>query len=110
MILEAFSGKLKKDYSGSKQAEALLHEWLTEILSQKTLKETSARNPDEALVHQVIQTEIACVTMDDDVWFVGRSETGASLLEALYSYCKSYDNWQFSRWLHHLQASDFPRA
>ncbi len=110
MILEAFSHKLKNSSGnqskGSCPAEDLLHEWLMGILTGESGDSDSV----DDIVTRVIQTEIAYVAMDDELWFVGRSETGAELLDALYNYCKSYDNWQFSRWLHDLQASDFPKV
>ncbi len=101
MILEAFSSKLKNAYKrNTGRAEAVLHEWLSETLS--------AEEAANDIVVQVIQAEITQVTMGDEVWFVGQSKTGAELLNALYRYCRSFDNWQFTRWLHNVKASDFP--
>ncbi len=100
MILETFSQYLKQQYSEDASAEAVLHQWLEQQLNLTT--------PDN--IGKVIQTEIVKVHFDDEVWFVGTSDSGAQLLESLYQYCASYDRWQFSRWLHNVKAADFSSA
>jgi len=97
MILEAFSTYLKQHYNGQFDPETVLHQWLDMQLS----------SPQPSQIGLVIQIEIAKIIFEEEIWFVGTSETGANLLESLYQYCGSYDHWQFSRWLHQVQASDF---
>ncbi len=116
MILEAFSDVLHECYRRNEQsAEAVLQEWLLGYL----------RAPLDQADHisRVLHTEIGY--LDPDLTaesanfhqesksfqgFFGKSYSGQILLESLFEYCKSYENWQFSRWLHHLRASDFPFA
>jgi hypothetical protein len=106
MILHAFSKKLREDFCQDFPAEVILYEWLADILSRPPLAGDH--------VAQVIHTEVAMaepIRRTDPLeahHFEGRSQSGRKLLEALLSYCKSYERWQFSRWLHHLRASDFP--
>ena len=38
---------------------------------------------------------------------VPNSKSGEILLNSLYLYCDSYEQWQFSRWLHHLKPHNF---
>ncbi|MEB3287697.1 MAG: hypothetical protein VKJ04_09355 [Vampirovibrionales bacterium] len=42
--------------------------------------------------------------------FAPKTDSGKRLLKTLVSFCQSYDQWQFSRWLHHVNASDFSGA
>jgi hypothetical protein len=111
LILEAFSDTLNECYRRNEQsAEAVLQEWLLGYL----------RAPVDSSDHvsRVLHTEIGY--LDPNLpsesqttsmqGFFGKSTSGQILLESLFEYCKSYENWQFSRWLHHLRASDFPFA
>ncbi|MBK8190200.1 MAG: hypothetical protein IPK79_07080 [Vampirovibrionales bacterium] len=99
MIIEAFSEELKRRPSSGEKPEEALHRWLSDILDF----------PPEDPVGHVIHTEIARTQVNGQRWFCGRSHSGNRLLKALYAYCRSYDNWRFSRWLHEIRASDFRR-
>lgn len=100
MILEAFSQVLQAPENRHTPPERVLSRWLAEILLMPPA-------PDDP-VTQVIHTEIAMIRQRDHYTFEGRSRSGRTLLRTLHSYCRSYDHWQFSRWLHHTRASDFP--
>jgi hypothetical protein len=79
----------------------VLHYWLFNILYHPLTESSSP-------VYRVIHTEISFTTEDDGtLTFLGNSRSGWRLLNSLVDYCRSYDDWQFRRWLHHLQASDF---
>lgn len=100
MILEAFSGHLHERSGKGHSSEEILHQWLFEILSAPQ----NRREPVTCVIH----TEIGMQLTDGKMQFAGLSATGDRLLSSLYGYCKSFDHWQFTRWLHHLRASDFP--
>ncbi len=104
MILEAFSKYLQNEENLNRAPERVLFKWLFHLLS------LPAEPGDH--ISQVIHTEIEMVYHDDSetegyITFEGKSETGVQLLKTLLGYCRSYEHWQFSKWLHHVQASDF---
>ena len=41
------------------------------------------------------------------IFFIGKSETGENLINALYNFALSFDQQNFNRWLHNVKASDF---
>jgi hypothetical protein len=100
LILEAFSQRLHQAYQRDIDTEDILHGWLLEILQSPGV--------EGDLVAKVIHTEVGFHLEEGDPVFFGKSPTGETLLKTLEEYCKSYEHWQFSRWLHHLRASDFP--
>ncbi len=99
MILEAFSTHLKTNTIPDKPPERILMEWLTSILLFPPA-------PGDQ-VGRVIHTEIAMSECNGQFLFEGTSKTGRELLRSLTLYCRSYDHWQFSRWVHEVRASDF---
>ena len=101
MILEAFSDYLKEDHNRDRSPEQALMAWLTRILLLPPA-------PDD-MVGRVIHAEISMVNFQDRTLFEGNSHSGRKLLKSLIEYCRSYDHWQFTRWLHELRASDFSR-
>ena len=100
MILEAFSIELQKEENRNNPPEKTLMLWLAKLLRRPAF-------PGDH-VTKVIHTELELVVADGNVSFHPRSASGQRLLKSLYKYCRSYDNWQYTRWLHHVQASDFP--
>lgn len=101
MILEAFSDHMKKHYRQGCPPEKILLEWLTGILLMPP-------SPEDQ-VARVLHAEIDLLEHRGHRYFEGKSSTGHSLLKSLTQYCRSYDHWQFSRWVHDVQASDFAR-
>jgi hypothetical protein len=100
MILEAFSITLKSQFRRKGDALNILQEWLALYL----------RNPlhqSSGLVHRVIHTEIEMGQASPMLLFRGKSPSGDVLLKSLYDYCRSYEDWEYRRWLHTLKASDF---
>lgn len=61
------------------------------------------------MVGRVVHAEITMVHAQGRTLFEGNSHTGRKLLKSLIDYCRSYDHWQFTRWVHELRASDFSR-
>lgn len=102
MILTAFSEQLKLDCNRDRKPEHVLFDWLTKSLLMPPA-------PDDQ-IGRVLHTEIAMIDVEGYPGFEGKTDTGRQLLESLYQFCRSYDHWQFSRWLHELRASDFSEA
>jgi hypothetical protein len=101
LILEAFSDYLRQSHQPPGSPEKVLLAWLKEILSLPPA-------PDD-MVGRVIHAEIAMEHLHGRLLFEGKSRTGRQLLKSLLCYCRSYDHWQFTRWVHELRASDFSR-
>jgi hypothetical protein len=108
VILEAFSHVLHKEYGSKQPAVVVLQRWLAAQLM----------NPaPEGLdhVHSILLTELSlkrkaipAKTGLRYVLFVqANSISGQVLLNSLYEYCRSYEDWQYRRWLHTVKASDF---
>ena len=91
MILEAFSRVLQAPENRHRAPEQVLNCWLAEMLLLPPA-------PNDQ-VARVLHAEIAMCRWSERITFEGRSRSGKTLLRSLYSYCRSYDNWQFSRWL-----------
>ena len=102
MILEAFAQVLLDERNRARVPEHVLFEWLTDILSLPPA-------PDD-LVGKVVHTEITMYDCNGFPAFEGKSRSGHILMHSLQSYCRSFDHWQFTRWLHERQATDFKRA
>jgi hypothetical protein len=101
LILKTFSQHLKLKANRQKAPEKVLYEWLAAQLLQPPA-------PDDT-IGRIIHTEIALIDCDGHLGFEGKTNTGRQLLNSLYQFCRSYDHWQFSRWIHEVRASDFSR-
>jgi hypothetical protein len=106
LILEAFAQHLRNRthsgrYQTAQKPEKILYEWLVSILSQPPA-------PDDP-VSRVVHTEIALTRWSGHFSLEGKSDTGQRLLYSLTQFCRSYDHWQFTRWVHQVRASDFQR-
>ncbi len=100
MILEAFSKVLHEERARTgDSAENILHDWLQDQLA--------CYDAELDNVTRVIQTEVAMLNISGQIVFTGRSTTGQTLLDSLYLYCDSYEQWQFRRWLHHAKPHSF---
>lgn len=123
MIVEAFSHYLKKQFAvlspddsnhksyGETRVNTrdILHRWLDEHLNNKFTHNLHTKSGKEnaIAVGNVIREEITIAQFEDELWYIGTSDSGERLLKTLYHYCDSYDRWQFSRWLHQVQPSQF---
>jgi hypothetical protein len=99
LILEAFSTHLKAHNQPNDPPERILMEWLTTALLYPPA-------PGD-MIGKILHTEISRMESQGYYWFEGKSDTGRELLNTLTQYCRSYDHWQFSRWVHEVRASDF---
>ena len=96
MIIKAFAEALHLE----KNIEPceFLQIWLKKILSKKP----------ENHVENVIHTEFFMQKTSNDVTIVASdSTTGRNLLQSLYNFCLSYENFLFARWLHKKSVNDF---
>ncbi len=100
MIIKAFSERLRQAENQGMSPERVLFDWLTQVLLFPPA-------PDD-VVGKVIHAEIALIDCNGYPGFEGKTNTGCELLENLYRFCRSYDHWQFGRWVHEVRASDFP--
>ena len=99
MILKAFAQELNQE----KNIEpcAFLQKWLKKIL---------LKNPENH-VENVIHTEFFLQTTQDRLTIVSsNSPTGRELMQSLYNFCLSYENFLFARWLHERSSTDFKRT
>lgn len=102
MILKAFSEELRLSRNHDRTPEQVLFDWLLKILLMPPA-------PSD-VIGKIVHTEIALIDCNGYPAFEGKTNTGCQLLESLFSFCRSYDHWQFSRWLHERQASDFQHS
>ncbi len=101
MILEAFSAHLKQHFRPGYSPEKILLQWLTGMLLMPPAPED--------MVGKILHTELMLHELNGQHFFEGKTDTGRQLLKSLTQYCRSYDHWQFSRWVHDVRASDFTR-
>ena len=96
MIIKAFADALHLE----KNVEpcAFLQIWLKKILS---------KTPQNH-VENVIHTEFFLQKISDDTTIVAsESKSGKNLMQSLYNFCLSYENFLFARWLHKKSVKDF---
>ena len=97
MIIKEFS-KYVQNFNADIPAVILLSRWMRERISK-----TPKNNVD-----RVLHKEVALLRNKRGFFLMfGRSDSGRKLLESLYEYALSYDNYKFSKWVHKLKASDF---
>jgi hypothetical protein len=97
MIIKAFSDYLK-EFSTDIPPTILLTKWLKDKLSK----------PVEDNISKVIHEELALGKNKKGFFIlVGKSKTGRILIESLYNFALSYEQQNFTRWVHKVKASDF---
>ena len=96
MIIKAFAQALQQQNNA--EPCVFLQDWLKEILNK----------PPSNHVENVVHTEFFLQTTNEGITIVSsNSKTGRELLQALYNFCLSYENFLFARWLHKKNAGDF---
>ena len=96
MIIKAFAEALHK--AGNKEPCEFLQLWLKEIL---------LKTPQNH-VENVIHTEFHLKTTSEGITIVASdSTTGKNLMQSLYNFCLSYENFLFARWIHKKNVNDF---
>ncbi len=102
MILKEFSKYLQDNKEritgGQTTAVKLLAAWVREIVY---------KNP-KGHVDKIVHTEIMLAeNPQGDFFIVGKSESGRVLVNALYNFALSYENYLMSRWLSDKKPDDF---
>jgi len=102
MILKEFSKYLqlndKKIIDGNITTTKLLCEWIKIVIY---------KNPKKH-VDKIIHKEIMLAqNKTGDFLIVGKSESGRVLVNALYNFALSYEQYILSRWLSDKKACDF---
>ena len=96
MIIKAFAEALHLEDNA--EPCNFLQIWLKKILSKSP----------ENHVENVIHTEFFLQKAEDNSTIVAsNSKTGQNLLQSLYNFCLSYENFLFARWLHKKNVNDF---
>ncbi|HSA06508.1 MAG TPA: hypothetical protein P5556_04955 [Candidatus Gastranaerophilales bacterium] len=97
MIIKEFSKHLQK-FNADIPALIILSKWLKEKISKKA----------ENNVEKILQKEIVLLKNKRGLFLLlAKSSSGQKLLESLYEFALSYDNYKFNKWLHKIKASDF---
>ena len=94
MIIADFANFLKKyndDLMTHKTSPLkLLNEWLYEIVNKKP------KNNVEKIIHREI---LYCKNNNGDYLIVGKSDSGRKLVTSLINFAKSYENYNYAKWL-----------
>ena len=100
MIIKAFAQHLN-NFSRDIPPIIVLSKWLKDKLSSEPLTN----------VDKIIHEEIGIAQNKMGLYLlVGKSPTGKNLLEALYNFALSYEQHNFSKWVHDIKASDFSKG
>ena len=96
MILKEFSKFLQENKE--KNSVNLLNEWLIERLTKPSLNK----------VDNVIKTELYYAKNNNGkTLIIAKSDTGRTLLNALYNFSMSYEQYKMAKFLHDKKSSDF---
>ncbi len=102
MILKEFSKYLQQyndEITTNKtSATKLLCEWIKYVINKNPKKHADKIVHKEIMLAQNTQGEFL---------IVGKSESGRVLVNALYKFALSYENFLMSRWLENKKPSDF---
>lgn len=102
MILKEFSKYLQEHnedlISNKTTATKLLCEWIKLVINK------NPKNHVDKIVHKEILLAENAV---GDFFIVGKSESGRTLVNALYNFALSYEHYIMSRWLQDKQPKDF---
>ena len=96
MILKSFSDFLKKQEGIS--ATKALFLWLC---SRKNSHPTE--NVDKIINTELYFAKNRC----NDVLIIAKSDSGRTMLKALYNFSLSYEQYKLAKWLHQRKSSDF---
>lgn len=102
MILKEFSKYLQQYNEEITQSKAsatkLLCEWIKIVINK------NPKNNAEKIVHKEI---MFAENKSGDFIILGKSDSGRILVNALYNFALSYENFLMSRWLENKKPHDF---
>lgn len=96
MILKEFSKYLQENKE--KNSVKLLNEWLLKKLI----------NPSLNKVDNIIKAELYLAKNNNDkTLIIAKSDTGRTLLNALYNFSMSFEQYKLAKFLHDKKSTDF---
>ena len=96
MILKEFSKYLQENKD--KNSVKLLNEWIIERLI----------NPSLNKVDNIIKAELYLAKNNNDkTLIIAKSDTGRTLLNALYNFSLSFEQYKLAKFLHDKKSTDF---
>ena len=96
MILKEFSKYLQENKE--KNSVILLNEWLLKRLI----------NPSLNKVDNIIKAELYLAKNNNDkTLIIAKSDTGRTLLNALYNFSLSFEQYKLAKFLHDKKSTDF---
>lgn len=102
MILNEFSKYIqsKNEYitSGKSTGTKILCDWIKIVINK------NPKNHVDKIVHKEI---MLAENKSGDFLIVGKSESGRTLVNALYNYALSYEHYIMSKWLENKKPQDF---
>jgi uncharacterized protein YeaO (DUF488 family) len=102
VILSEFSNYLKQYnneiVANKTSATKLLCDWIKYVIYK------TPKNHSDKVVHKEI---MLAQNKQGEFFIVGKSDSGRVLVNALYKYALSYENFLMSRWLENKKPSDF---
>ena len=104
MILQEFSKYLQEkniDITTNKTSTTkLLCDWIKIVINK------NPKNHVDKIIHKEI---MLAENTSGDFLIIGKSESGRVLVNALYNFALSYENYILSKWLLDKKASDFKK-
>lgn len=98
MILKEFSKYLQEN--NDKNSVNLLNEWIIERLQRPSLDK----------VDNILKAELYFAKNNNNkTLIIAKSETGRTLLNALYNFSLSFEQYKLAKFLHDKKSSDFKR-
>lgn len=102
MILNEFSkyiqSKNEDITSGKSTGTKILCDWIKIVINK------NPKNHVDKIVHKEI---MLAENKSGDFLIVGKSESGRTLVNALYNYTLSYEHYIMSKWLENKKPQDF---
>lgn len=99
MILKEFSKYLQQNKD--KNSINLLNKWITERLMRPSLDK----------VDNILKTELYFAKNNNGkTLIIAKSETGRTLLNALYNFSLSFEQYKFAKFIHDKNSNDLSHA
>ncbi len=96
MILKEFSKYLQENKD--KNSVNLLNEWIIERLQRPSLNK----------VDNILKAELYFAKNNNNkTLIIAKSETGRTLLNALYNFSLSFEQYKLAKFLHYKKSNDF---
>ncbi len=96
MILKEFSKYLQENKD--KNSVKLLNEWIIERLNRPSLNK----------VDSILKAELYFAKNNNDkTLIIAKSDTGRTLLNALYNFSMSFEQYKLAKFLHDKKSTDF---